>query len=462
VASKAAGRLRAVNPLEPAEPGAGIPLTENATHAQVARYVLLDRQARTGAAPIGAEGQLWCLDERGLWRPQPQESLAVEIGDTMRGLKTCRKVADYRAIAWHVVAAAADDGFFAQAPVGLVTPAGFWTIGESGAIARQPLTAEHRQRFELAFDPDFDAEPVRLFRLLSQAFENDYPEQQAGLAAEMLGAALFGLAARLQRAFLFYGVARSGKSTLLEVFRGLFPSRYVAAISPTRWGHEYFAGGLAGKRVNFVGELPDDCPIPAASFKNVLGGDPVEARHPSHRPFSFVNEAAHFFCSNHPIGTTDRTDGFYRRWIVLRFANAVAADAVDPDLAERIIASELPVVLAWAMRGAERVAARRRFTTTPAHDDFLRRWRVGSNPALRFLLDADYVHLEADAAEASSAVYQAFRAWAQAQGNRPMSAQAFSQLLDDSAGAIGVHRARSAGAREIKGLRLVSTGAGLL
>jgi P4 family phage/plasmid primase-like protien len=454
-------RLRAVSEIAPAQPGDGIPLAADAPHAAIARYFLVDRELRCGAKPIGAEGQLWCPDARGLWQGEPVDRLAVEIGDTFKQFKTCRKVGDYRGIAAHIVAAADGGDFFTAAPVGLVTPAGFWALS-GGKVARESLRPDHRQRFELPFDPDFEGEPKMLFRLLAEAFAGDSPDEQADLAAEMLGAALFGLAARLQRAFLFYGVARSGKSTLLEIARSMFPDRFVAAISPARWSHEYFAGGLAGRRANFVGELPDDQAIPAAAFKNVLGGDPVEARHPSHRPFSFVNEAAHFFCSNHPIGTTDRTDGFYRRWVVLRFANAVPAEAVDPDLAARIIADELPAVLAWAMRGAERVAAAQRYSSTPAHEQFMRQWRVGSNPVLRFLTDPDYVELDAKATEPSSAVYLAFRTWAQAQGNRPMSSQAFAQLMDDTSGGLGVHRVRTGGARSIRGLKLVSLSQGFL
>jgi len=439
----------------------GIPLSPDAPHAAIAEYVLCSRELQAGVKPIGAEGQLWVPDSRGIWRGTSVDRLAVEIGNTFKSHRNCRKVSDYRSIAGHVVAAADDGEFFQAAPLGLVTPAGFWALRE-GRIECEPLRPEHRQRFELSFDPNFDVEPVLMFRLLASAFDDNSPAQQTDLAGEMIGAALFGLAAKLQKAFLLSGVARSGKSTVLEVARAMFPQRYVAAISPARWGHEYFAGGLAGKRANFVGELPDDQAIPAAAFKNVLGGDPVEARHPSHRPFSFVNEAAHFFCSNHPIGTTDRTDGFYRRWVVLRFVNAIAVDEVDPDLAARIIGSELPAVLAWAMRGAERVAIARRYTSTPAHEQFMRQWRVGSNPALRFLTDAEYVELDAEAVEPSSGVYLAFRAWAQAQGNKPMSAQAFAQLLDDSASGLGVQRARRAGVREVRGLRLVGQARGLL
>jgi putative DNA primase/helicase len=429
-------------------------LPETATHIELAHAQMTELELRHGAPPVAAEGVLWLAEKSGLYAPVSAEQLAVTIGRTFRRHKHARRGSDYKQIAGLVLAMAERADFFASAPRGVVCPNGFWTL-EAGKLTRVDLIAEHRQRFALAVDPDFDTFPARFWKYLRAAFDGDDMDAQVDLAAELAGAALLGLALKMMLAALLLGPGASGKSTLLAILENLFPPSFVAAVSPIRWGHEYYLAGLAGKRLNVVGELPEDQPLPAAAFKNVTGGDLLEGRHPTHRPFNFRCEAGHFFSANTLPATMDRTDAFFRRWRVLKFTRAIPPEERDPDLADNIVANELPGVLAWAMKGAERAAQRGRLMTTRTHDDVLARWRVGSNPVLLFLLDLDFVELAADHDERSADVYAAFRRWAQAHGNRPMSQQAFMQLLDDSGGAYAVQRSRTAAGRWIRGLRLV-------
>ena len=58
--------------------------------------------------------------------------------------------------------------------------------------------------------------------------------------------------------------------TLERILRGLVPSSFITAVSPFGWNKEYFVASLAGARLNVVGELSDEQPIPAAIFKTVI------------------------------------------------------------------------------------------------------------------------------------------------------------------------------------------------
>jgi putative DNA primase/helicase len=425
----------------------------DATHYEHARTALVELDLRHGAAPVAADGVLWTPNARGLWEQRTRERMAVEVGAMFLGHKRCTKGSDYRQIVDLMMAMADDPEFFSKAQIGVVCPSGFWML-DGDTLRHTELTVEHRQRFAIDVDPDFDGAPTMFWGYVARAFEGEHVDEQIDLAAELVGAGLFGLGARLQTVGLLLGPGASGKSTFLAIVQRLFPPLFVAAVSPTRWSHEYFAAGLAGKRLNVVGELPDDHPLPAAAFKNVVGGDLIEGRHPSHRPFYFRCEAAHIFNSNVLPATTDRSDAFFRRWRVLRFPNAVLPEDRDPDLAQKIIDRELGAVLAWAMRGAERAARRGRLTTTPEHDSVMRRWRIGSNPVLLFATDSDYCELAAEHRERSADVYAAYRRWAADHGNRPMSSQSFMQILDDTAAVLGITRGRDA-ERFVRGLRLV-------
>jgi len=433
----------------------------DATHDELAKELLRAMEHAERIPAVAAEGQLWVVDQDPpVWRSMNVDALSVQAAERLRGAKLCRKEGDYRAIARHAMNIAQAPDYFEDAPHGLACPSGFWTIDETGCASRVDLAPLHRQRFIVPADPQ-ERSPARFLALLANAFAGDadaqVAQEQIDLAAEAVGAALFGMGRSIPIVVLLLGSGATGKSTFLNVIGSLFDKRAQCSIGPQYWGQEYFLAGLAGKRLNVVGEL-DEKALPSGAFKTVTGLDLLSARHPTHRPFWFRCEAAHFFNSNVLPGTTDRTDAFFRRWRILRFSNPVDLDKRDPHLAARIISDELGGVLHWAIAGAERVARRDRLATTRVHDSVMRKWSLGSNPVLLFLTDPDFCRLDAGAQTPTRQVYGAYVEWAKASGNRAMSSQAFWQLLDETSGRIGVRRKRRATERLVEGVSLNTSG----
>jgi putative DNA primase/helicase len=423
-------------------------------HHEIACSYIADLGARCGAQPVAVEGQLWVVDKRGIWIGTSTGRIAVEVAEQFRSEKLCRRGSDYSQIAQHVLAVADDRDFFSSAPRAVACPDGLHLL-QDGRVRRVDLLPSHGQRFALPTAPDPFARAPLFRQFLVDAFNGDSPEEQEALAAEIIGAALFGLATKLQTAALLYGPGATGKSTLLRIIKELFPAEFVGAVSPNAWEREYNVASLAGKRLNVVGELCDDRQIPASAFKNVTGGDLIEGRHTTHRPFYFVCEAAHIFNSNILPATTDRSDAFFRRWRILRFRNVIPADRRDATMADRIIANELSAVLAWAFAGAERVQTAGRYSTTPAHDELMARWQIGSNPALLFLTDTEWCALDPSAVSRESAVYERFRQWSLANGHQGMAANRFYTTLERTAGNHGVARRRTDSERQIVGVQLL-------
>ena len=106
---------------------------------------------------------------------------------------------------------------------------------------------------------------------------------------------------------------------------------------------------MAGSRLKVVGELPDSKVIPAAAFKTVTGGDLLTERHPNHRPISFKNEAVHLFMSNHFINTTDHSEAFFTRWLLVEFPNSRTRLGLQQDACLVKRSRELPIGLCSAL-----------------------------------------------------------------------------------------------------------------
>jgi len=356
-----------------------------------------------------------------------------------------------------------DPSFFEAAPAGVAGPSAFWRTDPDGQIVREPLGPEHRQRMRIAADPDAET-PTPLFdRLLDFAFGPDPKGEQRRLLQQVFGAAIARVLYLHRIAVLLLGASTSGKSTLLQVLAALFPREQVGATSPQRWQSDYHVAALAGRAVNIVGELDPNEPIPGGAFKSVVGNDVIEGRHPTHRPFSFVCAASHFFNANRLPPTVDRSDAFFRRWRVIEFKRSVPPEEVIVDLGARIVEEESGGVVAWALRGAAEVLRSGAIVEPAEHRAAITRWRHANNSAVQFLLDDEFVELVPVAASDDTAVvstsgalvFEAYRSWTRTVGVRPFGRNSFYEAIDEGAGGLGVYRRAGRLGVEIVGVRLL-------
>lgn len=431
-------------------------LPENATHHDIALAIAQSLTVEDHG-PAYAGGCFLLPTPAGLWEPASHERLQVLAAQLLGGHKLMRKHSDFRQVVDHLAAVVDRPDFFDDAPPGVVSPAGVHRLDAAGRVETVPLELAHRQTFAIDWAPDFQAECPLVDGVLAAAFEGEDQAVQTAAFWECLGATLFGLLPRLQLVVLLLGRERSGKSLLQRMLERLFPRDAVCAVPPGRWGSEYHVATLALKRLNVVGELHDESALPSADFKNVTGGNLVTGRHPTHRPFSFRCLASHWFASNVLPVATDRTEGFYRRWLVLHFANTVPLDRVDPNLLERIVAAEMPAVLGNAFLGAERVARAGQVQRSRVHEKVMQRWRLAANPLQQFLLDEEWIELDPGAKDHNTPeVYQAYRRWSAACGFRnPFGRNHFMDLLDATGATRGVGIKRIGTRNVVVGLRLL-------
>ncbi|MGL1834941.1 DNA primase family protein [Rhodocyclaceae bacterium SMB388] len=419
-----------------AKPG----LAADSTHYQVADHWLERVTAETGCRPIHTQGTLWRLDPNDkLWKPMSMDALAADLGRRYSAHKLCRRQSDYKQIAAVVGQIAGSDDFFSCAPAGIAAAGKFWSVSESGEIRHDLLTAEHRQRMQVVQPPEFEAGAPLFEGLLSNAFGPGVEgDGQRELLQMGLGAALTRQLWRHRIVLLLYGKTSTGKSTTLEIFRALFPLDMIGATSPQNWASEYYVAALAGKQLNIVGELDPHTPIPGGPFKAVTGGDVVEGRHPTHRPFTFVCEAAHIFNCNRLPPTRDKSDAFFRRFRILEFRNPIAVGSEITGLAERINAEEQGAVLGWLLDGAAKLAQRGTLPETKDHKDLIDTWRSANNSALQFLNDAEFCETGVDLEQPAAHVFESYRKWASTEGVKPLGRSGFYEAIADGAGRFGV------------------------
>ena len=212
----------------------------------------------------------------------------------------------------------------------------------------------------------------------------DFEEKKLALQ-EAICATVFGWAPRYQKVFCLYGVARSGKSQLLEIIEGLVPSNSVSSVSFDKWSDGPSLVALDGKLVNIVGELAVKANIRSDIFNKVVVGEPISLRQLYGQTFLTRLKAAHWIGSNHPPSTDDPSEGFNRRWQYFKFDHPVKTEDIVPNIGRKIIADEREAILAWAMEARQRLVANHKYTEPQSHKGFVEEV-AGYNDSIRFFV----------------------------------------------------------------------------
>lgn len=428
------------------------------THAGYAAHMIEKLTDKAGVAPVGVEGMIYTYsDGRGIWKGTQVNDFSVQVANNFDGQDNCSRRNDYIAIANHAYSILADgkENFFADAPVGLACKGRFYKVNKEGVIEREELDSTHRQRVLSPVVPTVG--PTPLFdKFLKDTFAGDPDDEQVLLLQEVMGAIMLGLLAKYEKVVLLKGRGRSGKGTIMKILERLVPEDARSAVSPFNWDGEYYLANLAGKRLNVVGELPDDDPIPAAHFKTVTGRDTLTGRHPGMRPFTFRNTAAHIFNTNHFVYTKDHSDAFYSRWILMEFRNSLIGRENEQiaSLANDIIETELPAIMAWALKGAKRLEDRGHFLTTKVHMKMMGQWRHRTSTVLEFLLDRDACQLGTSPRHwvRRTEFYRQYTDWCRESNRRPMGKMKLYDELGEIGPQVGVTFALYEGYDVVRGV----------
>ena len=397
-----------------------------ATHGGYANAFVRELEDKAGVRPVGVSGMIYAYQEsKGVWDGKITTEYDTLVEKMFDGQEKCERRSDYLAITQQAYShlSHGKEDFFETAPVGLACKGLFYRVNAEGKIEKEELDHTHRQRVLSPVRPVVG--PMPLFeKFLDDVFKGDPNDEQRELLQEVVGSVILGTMARYEKVVLLKGPGRSGKGTIMKIIEALVPREVRSAVSPFRWDEEYYLATLAGKRLNLVGELPEDDHIPAANFKSVVGRDLLLGRHPSGKPFQFRNEAAHIFNTNHFVYTKDHTEAFFTRWVLLEFRNSLIGKDTEivTNLADQIISKELAAVMAWALQGAKRLEDRGHFRTTLVGQAMMDKWRHRTNTLIEFLLDTDACVLSSsrDWQTRRADFYADYVEWCRSSNRRPI------------------------------------------
>ncbi|MDR3534234.1 MAG: phage/plasmid primase, P4 family [Rhodopila sp.] len=231
-----------------------------------------------------------------------------------------------------------------------------------------------------------------------------------------------------------YGRGGTGKTTFSSAVEAIMadyaaPMPADALSAKSRSNPEYALAALAGVRLAIASEVDRGAPLAEAFVKLATGGEnSIPARQPYGKPFSYRPQFKLFVLANHLPSIGDRSSAMERRMKVMPFDHVPPTP--DPRLKERLIA-EYPAILRWMIDGClawqrdglgSCAAVRQTSESYFAEQDAIGVW-AGERLAFATGLQAKRADLLND-----------FNVWARTNGERPMYAQQFCELVRRSLG----------------------------
>lgn len=191
---------------------------------------------------------------------------------------------------------------------------------------------------------------------------------------------------RFQVAFIALGEGSNGKSTFIKMITNMVGIDNVSAIDYTQVTEKFKIAGLLNKVLNVGEEMPNKLTKQPEIFKKLITGDPVQAEFKNENTFVLRNKAKFIFSANELPPTTDRTHGFYRRWIIIPFNAKFDNNNRDLNLDFKMKEEGFKnAVLKVALRGLNRLLKQNHFTQCELVDKMMHTYQIDNNSTLRFI-----------------------------------------------------------------------------
>jgi putative DNA primase/helicase len=229
------------------------------------------------------------------------------------------------------------------------------------------------------FDPQAKCPNFLKFR--DQALESKYHP----LIEEFIGYTLWN-EYLIHKAFMFLGLPRAGKGTMIRVIESVIGSQDCSHVSLQDLSENRFMRArLFGRKLNTYGDLPTTPIKDTGIFKNLTGEDTIDAENKFEHPFSFKNSTKLLFSANKLPKTKIQDDAFYVRWIIVFFNNSVLGHE-DSKLIEKLTTpEELSGIINLALNGLKRL--RENVWKFTYDEDPVSIYRRNCEPVIAFLED---------------------------------------------------------------------------
>lgn len=258
------------------------------------------------------------------------------------------------------------------------------------------------------------------------------PNEENRKCLQMLAGLALVPDCRYNVAFFLYGQGGTGKTVFLEVLKALVGTDNTCNIPLPAFRERFPRVALTEKLLNAIGDMPvmpENGHIADVEgiLKEITSGGDIYVERKGKDGWNAPVIARTVFATNELPPFTDRSEGIWDRLRIIPFNQRFReTDRQNPNLTNELL-DELPGILIWALKGLAMLRKLKTFPECAEGKAEKEKLRGDCDHERTFLSE----HIEpANGSWCSSdMLYQKYKAWAQDNGYRPVSAVKFNRAV---------------------------------
>lgn len=221
----------------------------------------------------------------------------------------------------------------------------------------------------------------------------------------------------IHRIFCFIGGGMNGKSCFLNLLRKFVGTKNCCSTElDTLLASRFEVTRLHKKLVCQMGETNFNEMNKTSLLKKLSGGDLIGYEYKNKNPFEEINYAKIIIATNNLPSTSDKTIGFYRRWMIIDFPNSFSE---KKDILNDIPKKEYNSLALRCCVTLKNLLEKREFTNEGTIEERMERYESKSNFLEQFI--RDFTIQEVDGYITKSEFYKKFVAWCKENRHREMA-----------------------------------------
>ena len=257
-----------------------------------------------------------------------------------------------------------------------------------------------------------------LDKMLNRVFLGD--REVINLFEEMLGTVLIKHS-RYQKAFLFTGGGSNGKSTILDLIKTFLDMSNYSTLSLEEVTGRFNKILLEHKYANIGDDIDNVIMKDTGTLKKMIAGNSITVENKGEKGYTTELYATHIYSANTIPRSFDKTDGFYRRWLIIPFNARFSADDedYDPMIADKITTpTALSYLLNIGIRGAQRLIRNGHYTEPQVVKDALEDYKSDNSTVLSWIEDQELTE-DYFLDKPRDVTYSEFSDWCKISGIKP-------------------------------------------
>lgn len=239
----------------------------------------------------------------------------------------------------------------------------------------------------------------------------------------------------LEKCLVLLGSGQNGKSVFFNIMCAILGESNVLNYQMSSFSHEYKRAKLSNVLLNYSSEKGNDLEID--TFKALISGEPLQAREPYGQSFTIKNKVRFVINANELPKETEQTDAYFRRFLIIPFEVKISEEDKDPNLASKIIETELPGVFNWILEGLRRLVTQQKFTNCTKSNITVEEFRKSSDSIALFVEECNIVS-DPSFKTPLKDLYQDYKSFCSDDNYRPFAKRKFGNRLES----LGFDKAR--------------------